>query len=75
MSMSLKYKGKEIISYRDKTWWITGFNPKFLNVKAADLKVKYTVIFKNRDMLKAFKVTHGYKWSCNERLKTASYIF
>ena len=27
MTLKLKYGGKEIIDWSERTWWITGFNP------------------------------------------------
>ena len=57
MKMTLKYKGKTIISYAEKTWWITGFNPdsKYFNVKASDLQVTFTVCFRNGSLYESFK--------------------
>lgn len=41
MGLSVKYKGKSIIeNYPEEyQWWITGFNPKYLNTDPKDLSV------------------------------------
>lgn len=77
MSMVLKYKGKTIISYSHKTWWITGFNPnrKYLDVKASDLSVKFTVGFVNNSLYRSFKQFWKSKWLFNDKTKSASYSF
>lgn len=75
MSMELRYKSKRIISYSTKTWWITGFNPKYLNAKASDLKASFTVKFNNRKMYESFKNKFRNKWSCNNSKTTAKYTF
>ena len=55
MQLNLKYKGKTIIDYSATTWWITGFNPDYLNVDANDLTATYTVRFTNSGMYNAFR--------------------
>ena len=57
MTLKLVYKGRTIINHSDTTWWITGFNPRYLNVKTKDLKAIYTVRFTNCGMYNAFKIT------------------
>ena len=56
MKMSLMYNGKTIISYRpnENQWWITGFNPYYLNVNATKLKATFTVWFDSENMYDAF---------------------
>ena len=48
---------KSIITYSKKTWWITGFNPnpKYLDAKASDLNVKFTVRFTKSSLYRSFK--------------------
>ena len=75
MSMALYYKGKNIIVYDATTWWITGFNPKYLNVYAYQLTVTFRIRFKNTGMYYAFKNRHRTKWFCLDRFKTASFTF
>lgn len=77
MSMTLKYKGNKIISYSKCTWWITGFNPdpKYLDVKAKDLKASFGVVFKRKQMYSDFKNKYGKKWICNDKTKKVSYSF
>lgn len=59
MTMTLKYNGKTIISYSTKTWWITGFNPKYLNVSANNLTAIFTVTFNSAGMFNAFRGTNS----------------
>ncbi len=55
MTLELKYNGKQIISHYERTWWITGFNPKYLYVSADELQATYTVTFDDKNMYKKFK--------------------
>ena len=57
MSMTLKYKGKTIISYSpsEHQWWITGFNSKYLNVLADNLTATFTLWFDSSEMFNAFQ--------------------
>ena len=45
-----------IISYApdEKQWWITGFNPRYQNIKAKDLKLCCAIFFENTDMYDCF---------------------
>ena len=56
MSMNIKYRGNTIINYSAYHWWLTGFNPRYLNVNAASLSAVYTIDFsrtsKTRQMYK-----------------------
>ena len=57
MSMKLYYKNKCIINYHPSNlqWWLTGFNPKYLNVNASKLRVKFVVHFNNhKNIFKSF---------------------
>lgn len=66
ISMKLYYKGRMIISYIKKTWWMTGFNPQYLNVKASDLKATYMVDFQDKTyMFKDFKKKWEGTWKCD----------
>ena len=77
MAMTLKvcYKGKTIISYSKKTWWITGFNPSYMNKKVSDLKVYYTINFSNRSFYSAFKNSEPHGWAFSQSNYSASYSF
>ena len=82
MTLDLSYNGKPIISYNPQKddpkgqginkWWVTGFNPKYQNVKADELKVTYTVDFSGKKKLyDAFIKSKDYlankkKWSISE---------
>ena len=73
MTLTLYYKGEEIISYDPKRddpkifdplrqstdkWWVTGFNPDYQDVAASDLTAKYTVDFSdNKEMFMEFYKT------------------
>lgn len=74
MSMSLKYRGATIISYSANTWWLTGFNPKYLSVKASDLKVSFTVKFNKTKMFSDFRKATT-SWSFDTRKNTANFTF
>ena len=73
MSMTLKYKGKTIISYypSERQWWITGFNPKYLNVSASDLTATFTLRFNSSGMFYAFR--SKYSWDSRWRFYTNGY--
>ena len=61
MSMKLYYKNKCIINYHPSNlqWWLTGFNPKYLNVNASKLRVKFVVHFNNhKNIFKSFYNTY-----------------
>lgn len=84
MSMSVKYRGGgEILSRRDTTWWITGFNsnPEYLNVDAKDLRVEFQVLFPEEDnggMYEAFrdKCLKAYPaWKFEIFGRTATLVF
>ena len=49
MSMTLSYKGEDIITYSENTWWLTGFNPNYRNVLAENLTATFTVDFSERE--------------------------
>lgn len=57
MSMIVSYNDECIITYfpADDQWWITGFNPKYQHVNAADLEVTIGVGFPSAGMYYAFK--------------------
>lgn len=74
MSMNLKYKGKTIIKYSKKTWWITGFNPNYSKVKASDLKVTFSTCFNNDEMFDVFRKKY-YSWKSNVKKSKVSYTF
>ena len=74
MSMTLSYKGESIINYSTNTWWITGFNPAYQNVRAEDLVATYTITFDSSNVYNGFKA--GAKgWSYNDATLTAWYTF
>ena len=75
MTMKLRYRGVQIISYSATTWWITGFNPRYLDVKASDLQASFTVRFRNPTMYRNFRSRWRKKWTCNDRQYTASFTF
>jgi len=77
MSMTLKYKGSTIISYSATTWWLTGFNPRYLNVNSKNLTATFTITFNSSGMYNAFygrwKGTSG--WTFNAKKRSATYTF
>ena len=75
MSMDVYYKDENIISYSDTTWWLTGFNPEYLNVSAGDMSVVYTIVFSDPGMFSAFCAANGKYWNCNPMNFSATYRF
>ena len=78
MSLTLDYNGSNIISYSATEWWITGFNPDYLNVQAGDLTATYAIDFSgNKGMFHSFYDEHYGTpgWSFDKNSYTAIYIF
>ena len=75
MSMDVYYKDENIISYSDTTWWLTGFNPEYLNVSAGDMSAVYTIVFSDPGMFSAFCAANGKYWNCNPMNFSATYRF
>lgn len=48
--MVLIYKGVGIIYHHDTTWWITGFNPNYLNINIRDLTAQFTINFSSKEI-------------------------
>lgn len=66
ISMKLFHKDRLIISYVARTWWITGFNPRYLNTQASDLKAQYVISFEDKTYLfKDFKKEWDGVWKFN----------
>ena len=67
MGMTLHYRGRLIIDHypEEEQWWITGFNPQYLNVDASDLTATFEVIFSNHEMYRAFRK----KWQYDPRFE------
>lgn len=67
MAMQLFYNGTCILEYYpgEDQWWITGFNPAYQNVNAADLTVIIGVGFYDSGMYQAFKDRYSIdnRWS------------
>jgi len=77
MTMKLRYRGRQIIDYSARTWWITGFHSKYLCTLESDLTVSFIVTFNNWAMFKAFKEgPRGKEWyyPCSKKYK-AIYSF
>ena len=54
MSLTLKYKGRTIISYSANAWWITGFNPFVQDASVSKLTAIFTINFSgNRGLFNA----------------------
>ena len=75
MTLTLKYKKTTIITYSEKTWWITGFNPRYINVKASDLTATFTVRFNDSGMFNAFRAANRRGWTFNSKKLMATYTF
>ncbi len=77
MSLSLSYNGTSIINRTQNTWWITGFNPNYLNVQAKDLSATFVINFPNPEMYEAFAGTWNNisGWSCDPSNYSATFSF
>ena len=75
MSLTLKYKGKTIISYSSTTWWITGFHPKYINVSASSLTATFTIWFNDSTMYEAFQQGDTAGWIFYDSSLSAQYVF
>lgn len=75
MSMTVKYRSSTIINYTAKTWWITGFNPNYQDVKASDLTAIFVVTFNGSSMFYAFMQSQPSGWTFNPGRLTATLIF
>ena len=63
MYLNLKYNGSTIISHSDYTWWITGFNPNYLNKSASSLTATFSIRFNDPGMYNAFRSTNPKGWT------------
>ena len=61
MALWLDYNGANIITYipDEYTWWITGFNPYYQNVKANELTATYAIRFLDYGMYAAFRAQYS----------------
>lgn len=75
MSLVVKRNNITIINWSDKTWWITAFNPKHLDVNEKELSVTYKVKFNNTTLLNGFKSDRFVKqyWSFNGNYATFNF--
>ena len=77
MSMMVRCRGKTIISYSDTTWWLTGFNPNpvYFNVRASEIKVRFTVVFWEKHLYEAFKERWGDEVYCSDESQYVCFYF
>lgn len=80
MSISVTYKGEEVISYspEEPQWWITGFDPMVPDVSANDLQVEGSIDFSGDENLwNGFKKAYGknkkYDLTFDEENKVVTY--
>ena len=73
----LKYDGKTIVSHNDTTWWITGFNPNYLNKNENSLTAIFSIRFNDPGMYYAFSATKpaGWKFGLMQGVGVAYFIF
>ncbi len=76
MTMSLTYDGSTIIDHSDTTWWITGFNPNYLDVREDQLTATFTVDFSSHpgmfyDFSEAYKTDS--RWAFDPQTYLASF--
>ena len=83
MKMTLTLKdsdGNVIIDYApdEKQWWITGFNPNYMDIPANQLTAIYGLTFNDKKMYQSFKkkMKLGKKgWTFNDDNYSAQYEF
>ena len=77
MTLSLDYKGENIITHNQTTWWITGFNSNYLNVSANDLTATFTFSFPDSAMFNSFYYAYyGTRgWTFDQEHCSATYSF
>ena len=80
MYLNLKCNGRTIIAYKEKTWWITGFNPSYLNKRANSLTATFTIRFTDPGMFNAFfsywnKPNSGWTFGLMQGMGIASFSF
>jgi RHS repeat-associated protein len=88
MTLSLSYKGAEIIRWDpkvdndfagDNVWWATGFNPYYQNISACDLTATYSITFETKTMFKDFKESIDTEdrgsWTFDDKNRNATFIF
>ena len=78
MTMSLTYDSSTIIDHSDTTWWITGFNPNYPDVRADQLTATYTIDFSSHpgmfyDFSEAYKTDS--RWAFDPQTYLASFSF
>ncbi len=73
----LKYDGKTIVLHNDTTWWITGFNPNYLNKNENSLTASFSIRFNDPGMYYAFSATKpaGWKFGLMQGVGVAYFIF
>ena len=78
MTMTLTYDGSTIIDHSDTTWWITGFNPNYLDVREGQLTATYTIDFSSQPgMFSSFsaKYDSDSRWTFDPQTYLASFSF
>ena len=75
MSMKVCLKGKRIINYSSKTWWLTGFNPEKSVDNADDLTMTYKVRFNTRGIFGKFQDKWDSTWKFIDNQLTVTYRF
>lgn len=48
IKITLKNSGVVIANYSETHWWITAFNPVYVNLKESDIRASFTVNFTSR---------------------------
>ena len=73
----LKYDGKTIVLHNDTTWWITGFNPNYLNKNENSLTAIFSIRFNDPGMYYAFSATKpaGWKFGLMQGVGVAYFVF
>ena len=77
MYLELQYNGSTIITHNDYAWWITGFNPNYMNKNADCLTASFTIRFNDPGMYNAFRSTmpNGWKFGLMQGFGIANFKF
>jgi hypothetical protein len=83
MTMTLSYDGTELFKHNPKTnqWWITGFDPKHMDVNPSKLEASFTVNFNDDAMFDAFYSKYGKgelkdpRWQFGPWRKSGTFTF
>ena len=78
MKLNLFMGSKTIFRWAQRTWWITGFNPQFRDVRSRNLTSSGTITFENKNMYFAFqrcRKSRNVAWKYNDYTCKADFVW